>query len=232
ALVTDDHKQALLDSIDGQFPSGFTPAVPAVAGALAYAKDWAENNPERPTMLVWAADGYPTDPTEDVDGCDDITIGSLEALAEEYATGSPRVGTFVVGLAELPNLKRVAQKGGTERAFFVSECETAVEDLLASLKRVSSSPALCEFHVPEPEDGGLVDTNLVNVTFTPDGGKAEIVYRVASSADCTSGGWYYSGQAMSAGGASGASEEHIIRVCPQTCGRFGGGTVDIVVGCQ
>lgn len=214
ALMTEDHRDALVESIDQNFPSGLTPAIPALDGALQYARQWAEDNPERPTVLLWAADGYPTE-------CEDTDITTLENLAEEYSKGTPRVATFVVGLGLVANLQRVADKGGTE-AFFVSDCPTAVEDLKATLKRVSSSPTLCEFDLPEPPEGEFLDKNKVNVTFTPKGSSTEIVGRVLGPEHCVGGGWHYDDE----------DDPTSIQVCPASCSHFGGGRIDIVVGCE
>ncbi len=211
--VTDDHRDALLAEIESLYPHGLTPAVPAVAGALQYAKEWAEEHQDRPTVLVWAADGFPTE-------CDDTSISTLEDLAEEYGNGTPRVATFVVGLGPVANLKRVADAGGTE-AFFVSDCPTAVEDLLAALKRVSSSPTLCEFEVPPPPAGEFIDPEQVNVTFTTSTGATEVVRKVPSVDSCSGGGWYFDDP----------EEPSTIHICPSSCGRFGGGSIDIVLGC-
>src|SRR5690606_28720627 len=71
ALMTDEHRNALIESIDESFTAGLTPAVPALDGALRYARQWAEDHPDRPMVVIWAADGYPTE-------CDDTSITTLE----------------------------------------------------------------------------------------------------------------------------------------------------------
>src|SRR5690606_29384311 len=137
---------------------------------------------DRPTVLVWAADGFPTE-------CDDTSISTLEDLAEEYGNGTPRVATFVVGLGPVADLKRVAHAGGTE-AFFVSDCPTAVSHLLAAGERVSCSPTVCEFEVPGPADGEFADPDKVNVTFPTSTGATEVVRKVPDDDSCSGGGWY------------------------------------------
>lgn len=206
------------------FPTygGLTPSVPALTGALTYAQQWADEHPERPVVVVFATDGYPTDPTTDADDCDDTAISSLEAVAEEFLNGDPRISTFVVGIGEVSNLKRVADAGGTNDAFFVNDCPTAVEDLTESLKRVANSPALCGFDIPEPPLGQTIDPDEVNVVFTPKNGSPEIIYKMPDSGNCGSGGWYYDNN----------EEPTEIRVCPETCSMFGGGTIEIIVGCE
>lgn len=227
------NSEALVESIDENtlesngalIPrnGGLTPSVPALTGALTYARAWADEHPERPVVVVFATDGYPTDPTSTVeDDCDDTAISSLEAVAAEFLDGDPRITTFVVGIGEVSNLKRVAEAGGSNNAFFVNDCPTAVEDLTTSLKRVANSPALCGFDIPEPPLGQTIDPDEVNVVFTPKGGAPEIIYKMPDSGNCGSGGWYYDNN----------EEPTEIRVCPETCSMFGGGTIEIVVGCE
>ncbi len=126
-----------------------------------------------------------------------------------------------MGIGEVSNLKRVANAGGSNDAFFVDDCPTAVEDLTTSLKRVANSPALCGFDIPEPPLGQTIDPDEVNVALHPEGRRAEIIYKMPNSGNCGSGGWYYDNN----------EEPTEIRVCPETCSMFGGGTIEIVVGC-
>jgi len=223
--LTDSIDENTTETSDGALiPTygGLTPSVPALTGALTYAQQWADEHPERPVVVVFATDGYPTDPTTDADDCDDTAISSLEAVAAEFLEGDPRITTFVVGIGEVSNLKRVADAGGTNDAFFVNDCPTAVEDLTTSLKRVANSPALCSFDIPEPPLGQTVDPDEVNVVFTPKNGTPEIIFKMPDSGSCGSGGWYYDNN----------NEPTEIRICPETCGMFGGGTIEIVVGCE
>jgi len=214
------------EASDGSlFPTygGLTPSLPALTGALTYAQQWATDHPERPVVVVFATDGYPTDPTSEVvDDCDDTAISSLEAVAAEFLAGDPRISTFVVGIGEVSNLKRVADAGGTNDAFFVNDCPTAIEDLTTSLKRVANSPALCGFDIPEPPLGQTIDPDEVNMVFTPKDGAPEIIYKMPDSGNCGSGGWYYDNN----------NEPTQIMVCPETCSMFGGGTIEVVVGCE
>lgn len=211
--------EALIGSINAHGPSNLTPSVPALEGALMHAKQWAIENPGRPTAVVFATDGYPTE-------CERKSISDLVEIAESYANptdDSPRISTFVVGVGQVPNLKVVAEAGGSTQAYFVGDCPTAVEDLTAALQRVANSPALCGFDLPEAPEGESLDPSKVNMVFTPHStGDSEIVDRVASPADCGAGGWYYDN----------INDPTFVNVCPETCGGFGGGVVDLVVGCE
>lgn len=212
--------EALTASLASHYPSNLTPSVPALEGALRYAKSWAVEHPERPTILVFATDGYPTE-------CEQTDITYLEELAAEFANptdGSPRVPTFVIGIGQVANLKRVAAAGGTGQAFFVANCATAAADLTATLERIANSPTICEFELPTAAEGEVVDYGKVNVTFTPEAtGLAEPLYRVGTTSSCsTKGGWYYDNS---------LAPTKVI-VCPETCRQLGAGVVDLVLGCE
>lgn len=205
----------LVQSIDAHFPSSSTPSVPALEGALMHAKAWAEDHPDRPVVVVFATDGYPTQ-------CDRSTIPDLQAVAAEYAEGTPRIPTFVVGIGEVSNLKLVAQAGGTQKAFFVANCPTAVEDLQVMLERIASSPAICEYQLPELGEGEFLDKTKINLAYYPDQGVGGEALRQVSGESVCGEGWYFDDP----------EEPSKVIVCPNTCRRLGGGTVDLVVGCE
>lgn len=220
-----DNSELLVDSIDSHAADSLTPTHPALEGALMYTKQWAIDHPDRPAVLVLATDGYPTI-------CDDTSISGLEDLVEEYANpadDSPPVPTFVLGVGEVSNLERVAAKGGTGRAFFVADCPTATEDLLAALKRVANSPAACEFELPEPDEGGqIVNCDKVNIIYQQNGSDVtEGIPHVNSLEDCgaAGNGWYYSDDSCTPG-------ETQIQICPSSCRKLGGGSVRLVLGCD
>lgn len=222
--ILKDNADAMVASIDDHAPDSLTPTHAALEGALMYTKKWAEDHPDRPAVLVLATDGYPT-------VCEDTSINGLEDLVEAYANptdGSPAVPTFVLGIGEVSNLERVAAKGGTGNAFFVADCPTATDDLLAALKRVANSPAACEFELPESNEGGqVVSCDKVNVIYQQSGTSiTESIPHVGSEGECTSaGGWYYSDTSCT-------PEETQILICPSSCRKLGGGSVRLVVGCD
>ena len=201
---------------------GLTSSHPALEGALTHAREWAgmPENAGRGVAVVWVTDGFPTT-------CDDQTISGLSKLAESYNKpddGEIRVPTFVVGLGPIANLSQVARSGGTGDGYFVADADGAVDSLLASLRRVANSPALCEFNFPEASDGSILDPNKVNMQFTAENSsKPELVLQTSGPSACAdAGGWYYDNPA----------DPKKIHVCPSTCGNFGGGIVSIVAGCQ
>jgi len=207
--------EALLDSLDAHFPSSSTPSVPALEGALRHAKAWALEHPDRPVVVVFATDGYPTE-------CERNSIPELQAVAAEYAQGTPRIPTFVVGIGQVSNLKLVAQAGGTQKAFFVADCPTAVEDLTVMLERIASSPAICEYQLPELQEGEFLDKSKINLAYYPDKGVGGEALRQVSGEAACGDGWHFDDNARPTK----------VIACPETCRRLGGGTVDLVVGCE
>src|SRR5690606_21994884 len=139
-----------------------------------HAREWANMpaNAGRGVAVVWVTDGFPT-------VCDERSIPDLADLAFSFANPEGdeiRVPTFVVGLGTVPNLTTVAKAGGTGDGFFVDDNEGAVDDLLASLRRVANSPALCEFDFPTmAADGSPIDKTKVNMQFVPQGGSPEVI---------------------------------------------------------
>jgi hypothetical protein len=83
----------------------------------------------------------------------------------------------------------------------------------------------CQWGIPKPSSGQMVDTGLVNVSFTT-GGNTESLGNVPSQTDCAAagGGWYYDNPAAPAR----------IVTCPQTCTSIQAARdakVEILVGC-
>lgn len=220
-----DNAEALVDAINAQNPLTLTPTYPALEGALMHATEWAEEHPERPTIVLLATDGYPTECGMDKDtetAGDNSSISDLADLAEQYASATPRIPTFVLGLGAVPNLKTIADRGqGT--AFFVTDDDDAVENLGTALRRVINSPTVCEYDIPSPPTGETLDFSKVNVQFREGNGAPRVVYKIADSSQCgTSGGWYYDNN----------DDPTKIYVCKETCSTFGGAVVEVVLGCE
>jgi hypothetical protein len=83
---------------------------------------------------------------------------------------------------------------------------------------------VCEFEIPTPPVGQVIDYNKVQVVYTPAVGGTEEVPKVDNVSQCatsTAGGWYYNNNAAPTK----------ILVCPCTCNRFAAGRVDVRLGC-
>ncbi len=216
---------AIVNAITTQALGNLTPSYPALQGALEHAAEWQAANPMRPVAVVYATDGFPT-------VCDNGSIPRLAALAEQYANptdGSRRIRTFVVGVgvgadaALAPGLDDIAQAGGTHQAHLVVNAG-AIAELTDRLRRMAFSPIMCELDMPQPLGGEIIDPAEINVRFTPRNGDAEIIHNIAGEAQCATsgGGWYYDDPA----------NPSTIHICDQTCEFFGGGVVEILMGCR
>jgi hypothetical protein len=224
-----DAGQTILDSINAQVPSGNTPSPPALAGALAYASDWAADNPSHTVVTLFATDGLPTQ-------CMPADFGTIAGIAAAAYAATPRVSTYVIGVfpPDQPgvqqNLDLVADAGGTQQAFMIDTSQDVAEQFLSALDAIRGTKLVCEFNVPEAPAGETLDYNLVNVQFSA-AGSTEVLGYVVSADNCgiTQGGWYYDVDP-----AGGGVPTRII-VCPSTCNTFQGtasGQVEIALGCE
>ena len=73
------------------FPSGETPSIPALQGAVQHAVQWQARNPMRQTIVLLVTDGFPT-------MCDDMTDASFIGAAAAGLASNPPVRTYVVGI--------------------------------------------------------------------------------------------------------------------------------------
>jgi hypothetical protein len=122
------------------------------------------------------------------------------------------------------NLDNYARAGGTEKAF-LTDAGDITSSFVDALSNISNRDLDCEYQIPEPPAGMKLDTNKVQVIYTPASGSPEEVPSVASPAACAdskNGGWYY--------GMPGNPSK--ITVCPCTCARFQAGHVDVRLGCK
>ena len=103
---------------------------------------------------------------------------------------------------------------------------TMVPDLGAALSgalaQIAGQAVSCELNVPKPDQGDL-DLNLVNVVYTPSGGRAPVLVRKDDRKPCeSSNGWRY---------IEGNTK---IQLCGSICDGVrsdSGARVDVVLGC-
>jgi hypothetical protein len=210
---------AITNAIANIVPQGDTPTSAALQGALQYAKTWAAAHPGRQTIVVLATDGDPNK-------CEPIATAQIKQFAADALAQAPKVFTFVIGIGDLGNLNPIAEGGGTKQAFIVNPAQGNVaQEVTKALLRIAASPLGCEFPLPPPKDGGLLNTDLVNVDFTPAGGepKRELV-QVKNAGECSrvTNGWYYDNPAMPTK----------VLICESACSNFGAGSLEIVLGCK
>ncbi|HEV8324845.1 MAG TPA: hypothetical protein VG389_24740 [Myxococcota bacterium] len=83
----------------------------------------------------------------------------------------------------------------------------------------------CNFEIPPAPMGMTIDYDAVNFSYTPSGGTAAYIPRVASMAACgPTGGWYYDDPVMPT----------MLIACPATCTVLmndPGGVVEVAFGC-
>jgi len=209
----------IADSIAKHAPLSNTPTLPAVQGGVQFVASYAADHPEYKVVLVLATDGEPSGCSSDLD--------SVSTAAAAGLTGMPSVQTYVIGVGDnLTNLNAIAAAGGTKQAFLVSDANVQ-QDLVTALTAIQGAVLPCQYSVPLPTTGKAVDFGKVNVQFTAGGGGVQEFHKVASVADCTSGGnlWYYDD--------NNAPKE--ILLCPDTCTAVAGdpsAKVNVVLDCK
>jgi hypothetical protein len=210
---------AITTAIAGIVPGGQTPTSAALKGALQYAKTWAAAHPDRQTIVVLATDGDPTQ-------CEPTATAQIAQFAADALAQAPKVFTFVIGIGDLGNLNPIAEGGGTKQAFIVDPAQGNVaQEVTRALLRIATSTLGCEFPLPPPKDGGILNPKQVNVDFTPSDGtpKRELV-QVANAGECSrvNNGWYYDNP----------TTPSKIFICENACNSFGAGSLVILLGCQ
>ncbi len=213
---------AIVNSLNAHMPGGQTPTVPALAGALQYAKNWATQNPSHKVVVVLATDGSPH-------GCTNNTVDTAATVAQIAAAGAPPIPTYVIGIGDsLSSLNEIADAGGTAPALIVSTGQDVSAQFLAAMNDIRSSTSIpCVLTIPTG-DGGAVDFGKVNVVDSPaDGGPPLSFLQVPNAAACDPavGGWFYDNP----------SAPKTINLCPASCSAITAGVtdqVDIELGCQ
>jgi hypothetical protein len=206
---------AITASLAAHGPNGGTPTFPALDGAIQYAYSHS-TTVGRKTIVVLATDGDPNDCTSNVQNVSDVAAAGF--------ANTPSIQTFVIGIGDIANLNQIAQAGGTGQAIIVNTA-TAGQDFLNAMNQIRGRALTCTFTMPTPDNGETVNPSEVNVYYTPPGGTTEVIYGVASEAQCDPavGGWYYDDPA----------NPTEIRACPTSCDRLTSvrGQVDLELGC-
>ena len=208
----------LVAAMDEMTPGGLTPTVPALEGAISYARSWAQKNPGRATTVVLVTDGFPTQ-------CDNAP-GHISDAAKAGYESAERIRTFVIGVGDVAkfNLDNYARSGGTKSAY-LTDAGDVTSTFVNALNNITNRAITCEYQLPPPPDGMKLDSAKVQVLYTPATGAPEEVPSISSLAACAknpNGGWYYDN----------ADLPSKITVCPCTCARLQAGRVDVRLGCK
>ena len=216
-LISEDGPE-LVAAMDQVTPGGLTPTVPALQGAISYARSWARANPGRATTVVLVTDGFPTQ-------CDNEPDHVSQAALDGYQSAE-RIRTFVIGVGDVAkfNLDNYARSGGTKSAYLTDAGDVSAS-FVDALNNITNRALACEYQLPPPPQGMKLDTTKVQVVYTPASGDAEEVPSITSLSDCAknpNGGWYYDD----------ADSPSKISVCACTCSRLQAGRVDVRLGCK
>jgi hypothetical protein len=219
----------LESALDGASPAGGTPTLPALEGAIAYAKKTIAARPDEKTVVVLVTDGEPGMMVNGsmAPGCSNNDIAHVAQAANDAFTASPSIPTYVIGVGQqLTALETIAQQGGTKSAFMVSVSDPtqtrtqlqAAFDAIRSQQKVS-----CDFAIPAAPKGEQLDKDRVNVGYTNGAGsETPLVY----SKDCTAqNGWRYDDP----------TNPSRIELCPSSCGvaqADPNGKLTIAFGCK
>jgi len=228
--LTSASDAAFTQAIDATHPSGGTPTLPALRGAIAYARQVATDRPGDKTAVVLVSDGEPGfwDAAQNafVPGCQDNDVAHAAAAAQSAFTGSPAVPTYVIGVgAKLEALNAIASAGGTKSAVIVdtsdpTKTKTDIVTALASIRRAEVS---CDFSIPPAPAGQELDPYAVNVVLEQADGTEKVL---GYSKECTSAaGWRYDDV---------AAPKRIL-LCSSACGEARAATtgkVAIAFGCK
>lgn len=199
-------------------PGGLTPTVPALQGAISYARSWAHENPGRATTVVLVTDGFPTQ-------CDNAPEHISDAAQAGYESPE-HIRTFVIGVGDVAkfNLDNYARAGGTKTAY-LTDAGNVTTTFVDALNNITNRALACEYQLPPPPDGMKLDATKVQVLYTPSSGEPEEVPSISSLSACAknpNGGWYYDN----------TDSPSKITVCPCTCARLQAGRVDVRLGCK
>lgn len=187
-------------------------------------------------FVLLITDGTPTCTLDCVCTENNEPVDAKPLLDEAQVAFKDGVRTFVIGSPGSEDtrsvLSRLASEGGTARQPCTDDgpdyCHfdmTTQDDLASALAKafgeITTSIKSCEYPIPTPPAGQMLDPDRVNVLYTPEGGSSETIPRDASLHDC-SDGWQYSSDAQS------------INLCGDACARAQSedGSVEILFGCQ
>lgn len=227
AAPVDAHEAALAAAVDTSFPTEAqgTPISAALDGALTWATAYQAANPDQRTVVVLVTDGEPNGCMTNFRDINQIAADALAAAGvRTYAIGLTNMNGGGVSQADMNSL---AEAGGTDQAFFVSDSATAAAELTSTLNAIRGMAIACDFPLPSATSSGMaIDPMLINVNYTPTGGTEVQLGLVAGADQCgTEQAWYYDDPAMPTR----------ILLCPAACSTVtgdSGAAISILAGCK
>jgi hypothetical protein len=192
-----DNRQALLQALP---LSGLlsTSTVPALDGALRYARGWAVDNPTVRVAVVLLTDASP--------GACDGLVGDFDAEAQRLAraayVGQPSIETYVIGFSTLAGPGPLAVAGGTEPiAIGVAPADGEVS---TALERVRGAAQPCAFRW---QVGWTLAPDSAVLVVASDGTERRVPILSSGSACAGQDGFYVANPAAS----------HPLIACETTC---------------
>jgi hypothetical protein len=223
--VSVDH-EPVIESLDAREPTGETPTASALRGACSYATDWKRSHPERGVVILLVTDGKPEAPVSCAGGGCCPTIDDAEAAARACSDRAPNIPTYVLGVGpELDLLNRIAEAGGTKRAYLVGN-EDVAQNVLAALATIRGDAAIpCSLEIPKAPQGDSVDFSRVNLFAGQSGIDClSPIYHVTEASGCgEDGGWYYDDP----------DAPTTVELCPVSCDTVSrpGSRLQFSIGC-
>jgi hypothetical protein len=188
-------------------------------------------------FILLITDGTPTCTIDCACNEGNEPVDSQPLIEEAVAARASGVRTFVIGSPGSENtrevLSQLASEGGTAKAscadagpVFCHFDMTSEANLAAALGRalqqIATSLRSCEYPIPAPPAGQVLDPELVNVLYTPQGGPTTTLGRDPSENDCLEG-WQYSPDGQNIVLCGDACDA--VRADPQS-------TIEVLFGCQ
>lgn len=173
-------------------PCNGTPMSAGLQGAVQYAQEQAEKEPDHIVVVLLATDGEPNGDCSGGSG-DGEGYPAPVKVAEGALAGTPSVRTYVIGVGEqLVSLNAIAAAGGTEGAFLVDGDQGTQQAFIDALNAIRGKALSCEVKIPPPPAGQTLDPGKVNVELALDAMKTTFTY-VPDAAGCAGApeSWYY-----------------------------------------
>ncbi len=224
--------QSLIDSLNRKEPAGGTPTLPALRGAVEYARELKQREPNAHVVVVLVTDGEPAmyEGEQVVEECpagDSLlnTVDGVAAIARAAYQGNPSIEVHVIGVGDsVDALDAIATAGGTNLVLISATDPAATSaQLKDTLKAIQVAKFSCDMEIPAPTGLDDVDYNLVNVDFVHGDASVE---PFSKNVGCSGGtGWQYDDD----------ENPTMIQICPSTCNTLQldpAGQLSVQFGCQ
>lgn len=188
-------------SLAATWPVGETPTLPALRGAIQYARAVALANPAERLVVALVTDGAPN-------ACAS-TAENVAAAAAEAAASDPKVLTAVIGLATGYNedLAQVAAAGGAGKLIVVGDGAGAAQQLVDAMVGLELALESCTYGVPQPSGASPAASDLSLEVRADPAAPWVALPRVAGFGSCA-GDAFYADDDLAPG---------VVTLCPAAC---------------